>query len=172
MVRLCQFCQFAIERSRQFSSRITSAHEATAAVIFARTSKNDAQRGITAFLVDMHASGVQLTAKEEKLGIRATSTSDIILNDVRVPRSNVIGKIGNGFKIAMNQMQLGRIGVAAQALGIGQAALDLATEYACERKTFGYPLIEKQLVKVNARTAASNSFGTISVIIVIIDYKF
>lgn len=128
--------------------RITSAHEAKAAIIFARANKNDAQRGITAFLVDMHAPGVRLSSKEEKLGIRATSTSDIILEQVRVPRGNVIGEIGEGFKIAMSQMQLGRIGVASQALGIGQAALDLAIQYACERKTFGYPLIDKQLVKV------------------------
>lgn len=137
------------------SIRITSAHEARAAVIFARTDQNDAQRGITAFLVDLRSPGVQLSPKEEKLGIRATSTSDIILDGVRVPRSNVIGKIGDGFKIAMTQMQLGRIGVAAQALGIGQAALDLAVNYACERKTFGYPLIDKQLVKVNGNDHAS-----------------
>lgn len=97
----------------------------------------------------MQAPGVRLSPKEQKLGIRATSTSDIILEETRVPRSNVIGKIGDGFKIAMSQMQLGRIGVASQALGIGQAALDLAIQYACERKTFGYPLIEKQLVKVS-----------------------
>lgn len=131
--------------------RITSAHEARAAVIFARTNRNDAQRGITAFLVDMEAPGVRLSPKEEKLGIRATSTSDIILDGVRVPRNNVLGEIGDGFKIAMNQMQLGRVGVASQALGIAQAALDLAVQYACERKTFGYPLIDKQLVKVKHR---------------------
>lgn len=141
----------------QFSTRITSAYEAKAAIVFARTNANDAMRGITAFLVDMRSPGVRLSPKEEKLGIRATSTSDIILDGVRVPRSNVIGKIGDGFKIAMSQMQLGRIGVAAQALGIGQAALDLATSYACERRTFGYPLIEKQLVKVNAASLL-NSF--------------
>lgn len=129
--------------------RITSAYEAKAAVIFARIDQNVAQRGITAFLVDLRSPGVRLSPKEEKLGIRATSTSDIILEGVRVPRSNVIGKIGEGFKMAMSQMQLGRIGVAAQALGIGQAALDLAVDYACERKTFGYPLIDKQLVKVS-----------------------
>lgn len=151
MVGFWLICRFSISSMSLISEhRITSAYEAKAAVVFARTNKNDAQRGITAFLVDMQAPGVQLGPKEEKLGIRASSTSDIILNGVRVPRNNVIGKIGDGFKIAMNQMQLGRIGVAAQALGIGQAALDLAIQYACERKTFGYPLIDKQLVKVNA----------------------
>lgn len=138
-------------------TRITSAYEAKAAIVFARTNENYAQRGITAFLVNMQAPGVRLSAKEEKLGIRATSTSDIILDGVRVPQSNIIGGIGDGFKIAMSQMQLGRIGVAAQALGIGQAALELATQYACERKTFGYPLIDKQLIKVNA-SSLLNSF--------------
>lgn len=82
------------------------------------------------------------------LGIRAASTCDILLSDVKVPDSNVIGGVGNGFKIAMRQLQLGRIGVAAQALGIGKAALDLALKYSSERTVFGEKLCNKQLVKV------------------------
>lgn len=83
------------------------------------------------------------------MGIRASSTCDIILRDVRVPKENIIGGIGKGFEIAMRQLQIGRIGVAAQSLGIAQAALDLALNYASKRTVLGEKLIEKQLVKVN-----------------------
>lgn len=82
------------------------------------------------------------------MGIRATSTCDIILNNVHLPETSVIGGIGNGFKVAMQQLQLGRIGVASQALGIGQAALDLAKQYSIERTVLGERLCDKQLVKV------------------------
>lgn len=94
------------------------------------------------------SAGVSLGRREEKMGIKASSTCDIILNDVRVPRNNVIGNLGEGFSIAMAQLQLARIGVAAQALGIGQAALDLAVNYANQRNMFGKQLIDLQLVKV------------------------
>lgn len=94
------------------------------------------------------SAGVSLGRRDEKMGIKASSTCDIILNDVRVPRNNVIGNIGEGFSIAMAQLQLARIGVAAQALGIGQAALDLAVNYANQRNMFGKQLIDLQLVKV------------------------
>lgn len=103
---------------------------------------------MSAFLVPINSAGVSLGRREEKMGIKASSTCDIILNDVRVPRNNVIGNIGEGFSIAMAQLQLARIGVAAQALGIGQAALDLAVTYANQRNMFGKQLIDLQLVKV------------------------
>lgn len=96
----------------------------------------------------MNAPGIKLCPREEKLGIRASTTCDIILENVRVPQRNLIGGLGMGFEIAMHQLQLGRIGVATQALGIGQAALELAVKYAHERKIFGERLSEKQLVKV------------------------
>lgn len=129
--------------------RVTSGNEAKAAVIFATVDKNLGHKGITAFLVPLNLTGVNLTPKVKKLGIKATSTCDIQLNDVRVPDSNVIGGIGNGFKIVMSQMQIGRIGVAAQALGIAQSALDLSVQYANDRYQFGQNLTHKQLVKVN-----------------------
>lgn len=128
--------------------RVTSACEAKAGVFFAHTDKTKGHHGITAFLVPFDAPGVEIGAREEKLGIRATSTCDIILNNVHLPETSVIGGIGNGFKIAMKQLQLGRIGVASQALGIGQAALDLAKQYSMERTVLGERLCDKQLVKV------------------------
>lgn len=92
-------------------------------------------------------SGVSLGAKDDKMGIRGTSTCSIILEDVRVHKSNVIGSIGEGFQIAMAQLQLARIGVSSQALGIAQAALDLSVSYGIKRNLFGKPMIELQLVK-------------------------
>lgn len=129
--------------------RVTSAYEAKAGVFFACTNKQLGHKGITAFLMPLNVVGMTLGPKENKLGIRATSTCDIYLKDIRVSKNNILGKLGDGFEIAMRQLQLGRIGVASQALGIGQAALDLAIKYSCERKAFGEKLIEKQLVKVS-----------------------
>lgn len=86
--------------------------------------------------------------REEKLGIRSSSTCDIILNNVQLPHTSIIGEIGRGFEIAMHQLQLGRIGVAAQAIGIGQAAFELAVKYSYQRTVFGERLCDKQLVKV------------------------
>lgn len=94
------------------------------------------------------ADGVSLGRREDKMGIRASSTSDICLDKVYVPRANVVGTIGQGFAIAMTQLQLARVGVAAQALGIAQAALDVAVEYAAQRRMFGQQLIDLQMVKV------------------------
>lgn len=85
---------------------------------------------------------------EDKLGIRASPTCSFILENVHVPRENVLGEIGEGFKIAMIQLDKARIGIAAQAVGIGQAALDVAVQYAAHRKTFGKPISEQQAVKV------------------------
>lgn len=127
---------------------MTSAVEGTAGVFFAHTDKTKGHKGITAFLVPLDTPGVEIGPREDKLGIRASSTCDIILNNVQIPHSNVIGEIGNGFEIAMRQLQIGRIGVAAQAIGIGQAAFELATKYASQRTTFGERLSDKQLVKV------------------------
>lgn len=127
---------------------MTSGKEAEAAVVFATIDKSLGHKGITAFLVPLNIPGVSLTPKIKKLGIRATSTCDIQLKNVRIPESNVIGGIGNGFNIVTSQMQVGRIGVAAQALGIAQAALDLSVQYANGRLQFGESLIKKQLIKV------------------------
>lgn len=119
---------------------ITNAHEASCAVVFATTNKSAKHKGISAFIVPMDSPGFSLGAKEDKLGIRGSSTANLILEDVRVPRSHLLGKAGEGFKIAMTTLDGGRIGIAAQSLGIAQAALDVATKYSMERKAFGAPI--------------------------------
>lgn len=118
-------------------------------VFFAVTDKSKGHKGITAFLVPLNAPGVEIGPRQEKLGIRASSTCDIFLNNVQIPQSYVIGGLGNGFEIAMRQLQLGRIGVSAQSIGIGRAAFELAKKYSIERTVLGERLCDKQLVKVS-----------------------
>lgn len=134
---------------------MTSGHEAKAGVFFAVTDKTKNHHGISAFLISLDAPGVELGKREEKLGIRATSTCDILLNNVRVPEENLIGSPGSGFKIAMEQLQLGRIGVAAQAIGIGRGAFELAVKYARKRTVLGEKLADKQLVKAKLSEMAT-----------------
>mmetsp|Transcript_17996 Transcript_17996/g.32546 ORF Transcript_17996/g.32546 Transcript_17996/m.32546 type:complete len:345 (+) Transcript_17996:53-1087(+) len=126
---------------------ITNAHEASAAIVFATTDKSLKHKGISAFVVPMDAPGFSLGAKEEKLGIRASSTSNLIMDNVRIPKSNLIGTPGQGFKIAMQTLDGGRIGVAGQALGIASASIDCAAKYALERRAFGKPIAELQSVQ-------------------------
>lgn len=116
---------------------ITNAHEASCAVVFATTDKSLGNKGISAFIVPTDTPGFSLGAKEDKLGIRASSTANLILDDVRVPKDHLLGAPGQGFKIAMMTLDAGRIGIAAQALGIAQASLDCALKYSAERKAFG-----------------------------------
>lgn len=97
-------------------------------------------QGISAFLVPTSTPGFGLGAKEDKLGIRGSSTANLILEHVRVPSSSMLGSPGEGFKIAMTTLDGGRIGIAAQALGIAQASLDVATKYAMDREAFGAPI--------------------------------
>ena len=86
-------------------------------------------------------------AKEDKLGIRASSTANLIMEDCRIPKEHLIGEMGDGFKIAMKTLDTGRIGVAAQALGIAQAAFDVAIEYSQQRKAFGKPIANLQMIQ-------------------------
>ena len=109
---------------------ITNAHDADAAIVIATTDKAKKHKGITAFLVATDAAGFSVGKKEDKLGIRASSTGNLIFDGVRVPESAVLGGLGNGFKVAMSTLDGGRIGIAAQALGIAQASLDCAAECA------------------------------------------
>lgn len=119
---------------------ITNAAEADAAVVFATTDKSLKHKGISAFLVDTKTDGFSVGACEDKLGIRGSSTANLIMEDCRVPKANLLGDRGAGFKIAMQTLDGGRIGIAAQALGIGQAALDVAATYAADRSAFGKPI--------------------------------
>ncbi|XP_038619559.1 short-chain specific acyl-CoA dehydrogenase, mitochondrial [Tachyglossus aculeatus] len=123
---------------------ITNAWDASATVVFATTDKALKHKGITAFLVPMPTPGLSLGKKEDKLGIRASSTANLIFEDCRIPRHHVLGELGQGFKIAMQTLDMGRIGIASQALGIAQAALDCAVDYAEKRVAFGAPLTKLQ----------------------------
>lgn len=138
---------------------ITNAHESTAAVIFATTDKSLKHRGISAFIVPLDAEGFSLGAKEDKLGIRASSTSNLIFDNVRIPKENLLGKEGDGFKIAMKTLDGGRIGVAGQAVGIASASIDCAANYALERQAFGKPIAALQSIqnKISAMSVARDS---------------
>eukprot|EP00049_Salpingoeca_infusionum_P018030 m.355424 g.355424 ORF g.355424 m.355424 type:complete len:412 (-) comp17251_c0_seq1:63-1298(-) len=137
-------------------SWITNGYEADAAVVFATTDKSLKHKGISAFLVPTDAPGFSRGKKEDKLGIRASSTCNLIFEDVRIPAENLLGEPGLGFKIAMQTLDSGRIGIAAQALGIGQAALECAIKYAQERKSMGVPIAKHQMISDKlARMATS-----------------
>ena len=110
---------------------------AGATIVFATTDKSKKHKGISAFVVPMSTPGVSLGKKEEKLGIRASSTSNIIFEDAVIPKEYLLGEEGLGFKIAMTTLDSGRIGIAAQAQGIAQHAFDTAVEYATKREVSG-----------------------------------
>ncbi|CAM9583666.1 unnamed protein product [Ascophyllum nodosum] len=119
---------------------ITNAHDAEAAIVFATTDSTKKNKGISAFIVPMDLPGISLGKKEDKLGIRASSTGNITFESCRVPKDNLLGQEGMGFKIAMASLDAGRIGIAGQALGIAAASLDCAVKYSMERDSFGQPI--------------------------------
>ncbi len=116
---------------------ITNGAEADLAVVFASTDATKRNKGVSAFIVEMNSPGVIVGKLEDKLGIKATSTAQIFFENCKIPSSNILGKEGDGFKIAMHTLDGGRIGIAAQAVGIAQAALEDSVRYAKERKAFG-----------------------------------
>lgn len=126
---------------------ITNAHESSAAIVFATTDKSLKHKGISAFIVPMDLPGFSLGAKEDKLGIRASSTSNLIMDNVHIPKDNLLGEPGQGFKIAMQTLDGGRIGVAGQALGIASASIDCAARYALEREAFGKSISSLQSIQ-------------------------
>ncbi|WP_372995450.1 acyl-CoA dehydrogenase [Lutispora sp.] len=119
---------------------ITNGGEADIYIIFAMTDKLKGTRGISAFIVEKDYPGFSIGKVENKMGIRGSSTSELIFEDCLVPKENLLGQEGKGFGIAMQTLDGGRIGIAAQALGIAQGALDECTKYMKERKQFGKPL--------------------------------
>lgn len=125
-------------------SWITNGREAKVAVVFAKTDKTERSGGITAFIIDLDAPGISLGKSESKLGIKGTSTSQIVFENCEVPASRVLGKEEGGFKVAMKTLDAGRIGVAAQAVGIAQAVLDSSTRYSREREAFGKKISDFQ----------------------------
>ena len=104
-------------------------------------------KGVTAFIVEKNMAGVSFGKLEDKLGIRASSTCQVILDNVKVPKENILGSEGEGFKIALKTLDSGRIGIASQAIGIAQASYDLASSYAKTREAFGKKIISFQAIQ-------------------------
>jgi butyryl-CoA dehydrogenase len=125
---------------------ITNADKADTYVVFAVTTPDIGIRGISAFIVEKGWKGFSFGDHYDKLGIRSSSTAELIFNDVKIPKENLLGKEGDGFKIAMTTLDGGRIGIASQALGIAQGAYENALEYAKERVQFGKPIAQQQIV--------------------------
>ena len=126
---------------------ITNGGEAGIFIIFANANPEAGYKGITAFIVERDFPGFSIGKKEDKLGIRASSTVELILDNVRVPQQNVLGEVGNGYKIAIETLNEGRIGIGAQMVGLAQGALDHTLRYVQEREQFGKPIAEFQGVQ-------------------------
>jgi alkylation response protein AidB-like acyl-CoA dehydrogenase len=123
---------------------ITNGKEAGLFILFATVDASKGYKGITAFLIEKNFPGFTVGKKEDKLGIRASSTCELILEDCRVPGENVLGEVGKGYKIAIETLNEGRIGIGAQMLGVARGAWECATKYAQERVAFGKPIAEFQ----------------------------
>ncbi len=126
---------------------ITNAKEADIFLVFATLDPTAGYKGITAFIVERGMEGFSVSKKENKLGIRASSTCEILLEDVRVPKGNVLGEVGKGYKVAIETLNEGRIGIGAQMIGIAQGAFDAAIAYTKERKQFGKAIADFQGVQ-------------------------
>jgi len=126
---------------------ITNAKEAGLFIVFANVNPEHGYKGITAFLIERDTPGFSVGKKEDKLGIRASSTCELILEDCRVPEANVLGEVGKGYKVAIETLNEGRIGIGAQMLGVARGALEHAIAYAKERKQFGRPIAEFQAIQ-------------------------
>lgn len=126
---------------------ITNANEAEIFLVFANINPDAGYRGITGFLVERGMEGFSVSKKENKLGIRASSTCELLFEDVRVPKENILGQIGKGYKVAIETLNEGRIGIGAQMLGIAQGSFDAALAYTQERKQFGKSISDFQGVQ-------------------------
>ncbi|MED1798272.1 acyl-CoA dehydrogenase [Brevibacillus porteri] len=125
---------------------ITNGGEADTYIAFAVTDSTKGTKGISAFIVDKDTPGFTVGKKEKKMGLHGSYTTELIFDNARVPAANLLGQEGEGFCIAMANLDSGRIGIAAQALGIAEAAVEYATEYARERKQFGQPIAKQQAI--------------------------
>lgn len=126
---------------------ITNGGNASVYVVIAQSDPDKGYKGINAFVVEKQWEGVQVGPKENKLGIRSSDTHSIMFQDVKIPKANLLGPEGSGFKIAMNILNGGRIGIAAQALGIAAGAYELSLRYSTERKSFGKHIMEHQAIQ-------------------------
>jgi len=126
---------------------ITNGGWADVAVVIAMTDKAAGTKGLSAFIVPADAPGYKVTKEEHKLGIRASSTAELVFDECRVPKENLLGRLGDGFKIALQTLDGGRVGIASQAVGIARGAMEHAVAYAKERVQFGHPIAEFQAIQ-------------------------
>ncbi|MBP1605281.1 MAG: acdA 4 [Acidobacteria bacterium] len=134
---------------------ITNGNEADLFIVFANVNPEAGYRGITAFLVERGFPGFAVGKKEDKLGIRASSTCELLFDECRVPATNVLGSVGQGYKVAIETLNEGRIGIGAQMIGLAQGALEHAVRYTKERKQFGRTIAEFQGVQFQLARAAT-----------------
>jgi butyryl-CoA dehydrogenase len=134
---------------------ITNGAEAGVYVIFANTDFAKGYKGITAFIVERGFHGFSVGKREDKLGIRASSTTELILDGCEVPAGNVLGEVGKGYKVAIETLNTGRIGIGAQMIGVARGALDAALKYVKQRKQFGKPVADFQAVQFQLAQAAT-----------------
>jgi len=135
---------------------ITNGNEADLFIVFATVNPEAGYRGITAFIVERGNAGFTIGKKEDKLGIRASSTCELIFEDCAVPRTNVLGEVGKGYKVAIETLNEGRIGIGAQMLGLAQGALDHTIKYTRERRQFGSAIADFQGVQFQLARAATD----------------
>jgi alkylation response protein AidB-like acyl-CoA dehydrogenase len=134
---------------------ITNGNEADVFIVFATINPDAGYRGITAFIVERGFPGFTVGKKEDKLGIRASSTCELILEDCRVPKEAILGEAGKGYKVAIETLNEGRIGIGAQMIGLAKGALEHSINYTRERKQFGKPIAEFQAVQHQLARAAT-----------------
>ncbi len=134
---------------------ITNGAEAGLYLVFANVDPGAGYKGITAFVVERDGEGLSVPRKEDKLGIRASSTCEIVLEDVAVPKENVLGEVGQGYKVAIETLNEGRIGIGAQMVGLSSGTLEGALDYVMEREQFGQKVGEFQAVKHRVARSAS-----------------
>jgi alkylation response protein AidB-like acyl-CoA dehydrogenase len=134
---------------------ITNGGEAEIFVIFATVDPSKGHKGITTFIVEKDFEGFTVGKKEDKLGIRASSTTELILENCRVPGGNVLGEVGKGYKVAIETLNVGRIGIGAQMIGVARGALDATRTYVMEREQFGKPIGSFQAVQFQLAQAAT-----------------
>ena len=134
---------------------ITNGAEAELFVVFATVDPSKGYKGITGFMIERDFPGFRVGKKEDKLGIRASSTTELILEDCEVPLNNVVGEVGKGYKVAIETLNAGRVGIGAQMIGVAQGALDATLKYVRERKQFGRPIGDFQGVQFQLAQAAT-----------------
>ncbi|WP_321419664.1 acyl-CoA dehydrogenase [uncultured Desulfobacter sp.] len=136
--------EYVIDGTKRF---ITSGENSSVVLVTAKTDETRGHKGISCFIVPKTTPGLVVGHHEDKMGLRASDTTDLIFENCRIPAANILGKEGDGFKIAMSGLDSGRIGIAAQSLGVAQAAFDAAVKYAKKRKQFGAPITKHQAIR-------------------------